>query len=104
MDRLSLFPDISTGDTGLRRAILQKLEDLYPGVYSYANVAHAGTHSHAGIGGYPENLLPQLTSLGFVRETFDAIVTGRLTDFFKKCLVHLINTTRDCQGSPTGSQ
>jgi len=23
-----------------------------------------------------QNLLPQLTSLGFVRETFDAIVTG----------------------------
>ncbi|KAG9040690.1 hypothetical protein FS842_002890 [Serendipita sp. 407] len=68
--------DIAMGDSGVRRAIVAKLSQLYPGVYTDNNVGLVGTHQHAGVGGYLENLLPQLTSLGFVRETFDAIVTG----------------------------
>ncbi|KAG9042279.1 hypothetical protein FS837_011082 [Tulasnella sp. UAMH 9824] len=68
--------DISAGDTAVRRGILTKLEELYPGIYTEANVALVGTHSHSGVGGYVNNLLPQLTSLGFVRQTYDAIVDG----------------------------
>lgn len=68
--------DISAGDTAVRRGILSKLEELYPGIYTEANVALVGTHSHSGVGGYVNNLLPQLTSLGFVRQTYDAIVDG----------------------------
>ena len=34
------------------------------------------THQHSGVGGYLENLLPQLTALGYVKETADAIVAG----------------------------
>lgn len=68
--------DIAMGDTGIRRSILAQLEELYPGVYNTANVALSSTHSHSGVGGYLENLLPQLTSLGYVRETADAIVAG----------------------------
>ncbi|CAG8677187.1 13662_t:CDS:2 [Acaulospora colombiana] len=64
------------GDSGIRRAIVEKLKSLYPGVYNEDNIGLVGTHQHAGVGGFLENLLPQLTSLGFVRETFDAIVAG----------------------------
>jgi neutral ceramidase len=39
-------------------------------------VALVGTHSHAGVGGYLNNLLPQFTSIGFVRQAYDAIVDG----------------------------
>ncbi|KAG8961490.1 hypothetical protein FRC03_005332 [Tulasnella sp. 419] len=68
--------DISSGDTAVRKGILDRLQQLYPGVYTESNFALAGTHSHAGVGGYVNNLLPQLTSLGFVRQTYDAIVNG----------------------------
>lgn len=64
------------GDTGVRRTIISQLSSLYPGVYSKDNVAFVATHSHAGVGGYVENLLPQITSLGYVKETADAIVAG----------------------------
>ncbi len=59
--------DISAGDTAVRRGILNRLNELLPGFYTEANVALVGTHSHSGVGGYLNNLLPQLTSLGFVR-------------------------------------
>jgi neutral ceramidase len=68
--------DIAFGDTGIRRSIVSELSKLFPGVYSDRNIAIVSTHQHAGVGGYPENLLPQITSLGYVRETADAIVQG----------------------------
>lgn len=68
--------DIAFGDSGIRRSIVAELSRLFPGVYSDRNIAIVSTHQHAGVGGYPENLLPQITSLGYVRETADAIVQG----------------------------
>ncbi|KAG8902823.1 hypothetical protein FRB99_004064 [Tulasnella sp. 403] len=68
--------DISAGDTAVRRGILGKLESLYPGLYTESNFALVGTHSHSGVGGYLNNLLPQFTSLGFVNQTYEAIVDG----------------------------
>ncbi|KAI9508374.1 Neutral/alkaline nonlysosomal ceramidase [Russula earlei] len=68
--------DIAFGDTGIRRSIISNLTELFPGVYSERNVAIVSTHQHAGVGGYPENLLPQITSLGYVPETAAAIVQG----------------------------
>ncbi|KAG6816654.1 hypothetical protein H0H87_004297 [Tephrocybe sp. NHM501043] len=64
------------GDTGVRRSIIAQLSSLFPGVYTETNVAFIGTHQHSGVGGYLENLLPQITSLGYVKQTADAIVTG----------------------------
>ena len=64
------------GDHGLRAKIIKKIQALYPGLYSDQNVALVGTHSHAGVGGFSSNLLPQITSLGFVPATFNAIVAG----------------------------
>jgi len=55
---------------------VSNLANLYPGVYSESNVAIVSTHQHAGVGGYPENLLPQITSFGYVPETAAAIVQG----------------------------
>jgi neutral ceramidase len=68
--------DIAMGDSGIRRAIIAALKAKYGDLYNDRNVAIIGTHQHSGVGGFLENLLPQLTSLGFVRETFDAIVKG----------------------------
>jgi neutral ceramidase len=75
--RSGIWPvDIAFGDSGIRRSIVSELSRLFPGVYSDRNIAIVSTHQHAGVGGYPENLLPQITSLGYVRETADAIVQG----------------------------
>ncbi|KAK1236287.1 hypothetical protein PQX77_000448 [Marasmius sp. AFHP31] len=77
---VSLIPhsitDIAMGDTGVRRSIVARLSSEFPGVYTNENIAFVGTHQHAGVGGYLENLLPQLTALGYVKETADAIVDG----------------------------
>jgi neutral ceramidase len=63
---LFLNIDIAMGDSGVRRGILKALEEQFPGVYTESNVAVVGTHQHSGVGGYLENLLPQVTSQGFV--------------------------------------
>ncbi|KAF8883297.1 Neutral/alkaline non-lysosomal ceramidase-domain-containing protein [Infundibulicybe gibba] len=68
--------DIAMGDTGVRRSIVSQLSTQFPGVYTDSNIAFVGTHQHSGVGGYLENLLPQLTSLGYVKQTADAIVAG----------------------------
>lgn len=68
--------DIGMGDTGVRRTIVQQLSTQFPGIYTDKNIAFVATHSHAGVGGYVENLLPQITSLGYVKQTADAIVQG----------------------------
>jgi len=64
------------GDTGIRRSIVSELSTLFPGIYTNANIALVGTHQHSGVGGYLENLLPQITAQGYVKETADAIVAG----------------------------
>ncbi|TFY76333.1 hypothetical protein EWM64_g7679 [Hericium alpestre] len=68
--------DIAMGDTGIRRSIVSQLSELYPGLYTNENIALVSTHQHSGVGGYLEDLLPQITSLGYVKETADAIVQG----------------------------
>jgi neutral ceramidase len=64
------------GDDGVRRSIVSQLSSQFPGVYTDTNIAFVGTHQHSGVGGYLENLLPQVTSLGYVKQTADAIVAG----------------------------
>ncbi|KAG9092439.1 hypothetical protein FS749_015747, partial [Ceratobasidium sp. UAMH 11750] len=73
---LFINSDIAMGDTAIRRGVLEKLAQKYPGVYTESNVALVGTHAHSGVGGFLNNLLPTLTSLGFVKQTYDAIVSG----------------------------
>lgn len=56
--------------------VLERLKARYGDIYNEQNVAISGTHSHAGPGGYVQYVLYILTSLGFVRESFDVIVDG----------------------------
>ncbi|KAF8471149.1 Neutral/alkaline nonlysosomal ceramidase [Kalaharituber pfeilii] len=73
---LYIIIDAQSGDTGIRHAVLEKLNKLYPGVYSQSNVALVGTHSHAGPGAWVNYLLPQVTTLGVDKQSFWAIVDG----------------------------
>jgi hypothetical protein len=71
-----LVIDIAMGDSGTRRSIVSQLSSAFPGVYTNDNIAFVGTHQHSGVGGYLEQLLPQITSLGYVKQTADAIING----------------------------
>jgi neutral ceramidase len=57
---------------------LQALADLGSdyAVYGQQNVAVTGTHSHSGPGAWVNYLLPQVTSLGFDKQSYQAIVDG----------------------------
>jgi neutral ceramidase len=70
--------DTQSGDTAVRRGILEgvaKLGAAYS-VYGQGNIAITGTHSHSGPGAWFNYLLPQVTSLGFDQQSYQAIVDG----------------------------
>lgn len=45
-------------------------------MYNEENVAISGTHTHAGPGGYLQYVTYSVTSLGFVPQSFDALVSA----------------------------
>uniref|UniRef100_K4BVU6 Neutral ceramidase n=1 Tax=Solanum lycopersicum TaxID=4081 RepID=K4BVU6_SOLLC len=56
--------------------LLERLKSRYGNIYSEDNVAISGTHTHAGPGGYLQYVTFSVTSLGFVPQSFEAIVTA----------------------------
>lgn len=73
-----LVIDTQSGDTAVRYGVLDGLRALGEDylVYGHRNVALTGTHSHAGPGAWFNYLLPQITSFGFDRQSYQAIVDG----------------------------
>jgi neutral ceramidase len=72
--------DTQSGDSAVRNGILEGLREMGPrySVYGKNNVAVTGTHSHSGPGAWLNYLLPQITSLGFDKQSYRAIVDGAL--------------------------
>lgn len=70
--------DTQSGDTAIRNGILERLQALGSeySIYTKDNVAVTGTHSHSGPGAWLNYLLPQITSLGFDKQSYQAIVDG----------------------------
>nr|KAG5704893.1 hypothetical protein BaRGS_003876 [Batillaria attramentaria] len=60
--------------------VIKQLKSLYNGLYTERNVGISGTHTHSGPGGFHQYLLYDITSLGFVKESFDALVAGIVED------------------------
>ncbi|CAK3946291.1 Neutral ceramidase [Lecanosticta acicola] len=80
-DRLVyLVIDTACGDTAIRHGILEGLRDLGEeyAMYGQNNVAVTGTHSHSGPGAWLNYLLHQITSKGFDRPSYHAIVEGAI--------------------------
>ncbi|SPO04906.1 probable neutral ceramidase precursor [Cephalotrichum gorgonifer] len=73
-----LVIDTAAGDTAVRNGILEGVRALGGeyAVYTAANIAVTGTHSHSGPGAWWNYLLPQVTSLGFSKQSYQAIVDG----------------------------
>ncbi|KAK3350110.1 Neutral/alkaline nonlysosomal ceramidase [Lasiosphaeria hispida] len=73
-----LVLDTQSGDTAVRNGILEGVAALGSGysMYGRSNIAVTGTHSHSGPGAWFNYLLPQITSLGFDKQSYQAIVDG----------------------------
>lgn len=73
-----LVLDVQGGDTAVRYGILDALAALGSeyAVYGQSNLAVTGTHSHSGPGAWFNYLLPQVTSLGFSQQSYQAVVDG----------------------------
>ncbi|KAL4335960.1 hypothetical protein GQ457_07G035030 [Hibiscus cannabinus] len=56
--------------------VLERLKARYGDLYTEQNVAISGIHTHAGPGGYLQYVTYIVTSLGFVRQSFDVLVDG----------------------------
>ncbi|KAB2082314.1 hypothetical protein ES319_A05G189500v1 [Gossypium barbadense] len=56
--------------------VLQRLKTRLGDLYTQENLAISGTHTHAGPAGYLQCVVYSVTSLGFINQTFDAIVTA----------------------------
>ncbi|KAK2019247.1 neutral/alkaline non-lysosomal ceramidase [Colletotrichum eremochloae] len=72
--------DTQSGDTAVRYGVLHGLAELgfdYS-MYGHHNLALTGTHSHSGPGAWLNYLLPQITSKGFDKQSYQAIVDGTL--------------------------
>ncbi|OAA59485.1 neutral ceramidase precursor [Cordyceps fumosorosea ARSEF 2679] len=70
--------DTQSGDTAVRYGVLDGVSALGSeySVYGQQNIALTGTHSHSGPGAWFNYLLPQITSLGFDKQSYQAIVDG----------------------------
>ncbi|KAF3021459.1 hypothetical protein E8E14_008778 [Neopestalotiopsis sp. 37M] len=75
-----LVLDTQSGDTAVRYGILSGLQELGSDYadYGHHNLAVTGTHSHSGPGAWLNYLLPQITSKGFDKQSYRAIVDGAL--------------------------
>lgn len=75
-----LVLDTQGGDTAVRYGILEGLAAMGGdyAMYGQSNVAVTATHSHSGPGAWFNYLLPQITSLGFSRQSYQAIVDGAI--------------------------
>lgn len=68
--------DISQGTQLVKMQVVKKLRSIYRGLYNNDNVLITGTHSHSVPAGYFQYALYEVTSLGYVKQTLDAIVGG----------------------------
>ncbi|KAJ7527759.1 hypothetical protein O6H91_16G069600 [Diphasiastrum complanatum] len=68
--------DACMASQGVTLKVLSRLKERFGGLYNEKNVAISGIHTHSGPGGYLQYILYIITSLGFVRQSFNAIVDG----------------------------
>jgi hypothetical protein len=56
--------------------VLARLKSVYGDLYTERNVMLSGSHTHSTPGGFMQDLLFDLSILGFVRQTFVALTIG----------------------------
>ena len=61
--------------------VVNRLNEKYGTLYNAKNVVLSGTHTHSGPAGFLQYLLFTITSLGWVQQSFDALVNGIVVVF-----------------------
>ncbi|PIK42872.1 Neutral ceramidase B [Apostichopus japonicus] len=61
---------------GVTAQVIKNLKVKFGSMYTEENVAISGTHTHSTPAGFLNYVLYDVTSLGYVKETFDALVSG----------------------------
>ena len=62
--------------TSIKQGVIQKLSEKFGDLYTNENVMLSATHTHSGPGGYAHEALFNITTLGYIKENYDAIVNG----------------------------
>lgn len=68
--------DAGMVSNAVKRAVIRKLKDRFGDLYTVDNLIISGTHTHSAPGGFMTHLLYDLSTLGFVSETYRAYVDG----------------------------
>ncbi|CAK1600599.1 unnamed protein product [Parnassius mnemosyne] len=74
--------DAAMMGNGVRKEVLKRLQKRFGDLYTDNNVILSGTHTHSTPGGFLMDFLFDLPILGFVKETYLALVTGILKSIF----------------------
>ncbi|KAG5893001.1 hypothetical protein JTB14_037194 [Gonioctena quinquepunctata] len=56
--------------------VLAELKKLYNATYTVDNLILSGTHTHGAPGGFMKDVMLDVPNMGFMKETFDALVSG----------------------------
>ena len=86
--------DIAFITIAIKSEVSRRLQHLFGPEYGTENVMLTATHTHAGPGGYSEYALFSITSQGFIRQNFEAIVDGIMkvgTDRFSSSSLSLLS-------------
>jgi neutral ceramidase len=69
--------DLCMGFEMVKLGVIERLQKKFgPDLYSHANVLISGTHTHATPGGIGGTVLVDITTLGFIKENYEAAVEG----------------------------
>lgn len=68
--------DSGMGSQIIKLEVIKKLKEKFGETYNERNVVISGTHSHSGPAGFFQTLLPEVTSLGAIKQTTDSFVRG----------------------------
>nr|CAB3223352.1 neutral ceramidase [Phallusia mammillata] len=68
--------DACMGSMLVKLEVLKKLKLVYGDLYNAENVCISGTHTHSAPAGFLQDVLFQITSMGYVPETLNAMVDG----------------------------
>lgn len=68
--------DFAMGATAINLGVLKRLETLYGNRYTEKNVVICGTHTHSAPAGFLQYFVFDVTSQGFIHDSYDNFVEG----------------------------
>lgn len=90
MKRLTHVKAVVNSNFELQVSDRLKANPKYDGMYTGKNVVLSGTHTHSGPAGFMQYLLFDITSKGWVQQSFDSLVDGILLVSLIHCPIILL--------------